>query len=446
MRPKYKSLLKDVAVALIIVISPLSFANAQETTAFKLSENSTYYNYCHRDPYSYCSLIEVGDLAATPSGIEFIAGNSGTSLKVSGTVQDDILSLSVYPNVGVIWEYTCMEYSPIDNTVYYAFHNIDSDGFSVCKVSWPRYTYTYKLAIADDGGCWITHLGQIMRGVPGPNGVTAIEASASEITATANGAIAYANRQNNEIGTISAMGEIKRFQIPTANSYVSDLTYGYDGAVWFTEKNSLKIGRLMHDGSIKEYAIPQIEGLTAGPTQILNSPSNDGLWFSQGSYLRHIDFEGRVSNEIDTGHVPREMVRGFDGNIWFGALDHVVRTTVPTILADINGRWGDISQTGFRVNARLLVQNSGKKPTGNIRAKVFVSKDKLMDPTDRVVFDQRLPVIEMQDSLEVFISFRHGRLRTDYMIAALDVDGSEPELNEKDNLILSQLSRRRISK
>jgi virginiamycin B lyase len=137
------------------------------------------------------------------------------------------------------------------------------------------------------------------------------------IIAGGDGYLWFSEMAANNIGRISAKGEIKEFPVPTAESAPYGMAVGSDKNIWFTESVKDKIGRLdPATGKIDEFDLPTTKGLprdlTAGP--------DGNLWFSmnQADKIGRISVKGEIKEfPLPKGTRPIGIAPGADGNIWF---------------------------------------------------------------------------------------------------------------------------------
>jgi virginiamycin B lyase len=154
----------------------------------------------------------------------------------------------------------------------------------------------------------------------------------------------------NRIGRITRDGAIQEFPIPTAASRPRNITAGPDGALWFTESNAKKIGRITTDGAISEFELSEelSEELYFGPEDITTGPDG-ALWFTvpgAGSACQCPDRIGRVTTggAITEFLLPEEyagvagITPGPDGALWFTSTGDAGRL--------VSGRIGRITTDG----------------------------------------------------------------------------------------------------
>ena len=102
-----------------------------------------------------------------------------------------------------------------------------------------------------------------------------------------DGNVWFTEKQGNKIGRISQGGEVSEFLVPTAASHPQGIVAGPDGNIWFTENRGNKIGRVTPSGEVLEYSLPTAESYPYG---IAVGPDN-ALWFT----LSGTDSIGRIS-------------------------------------------------------------------------------------------------------------------------------------------------------
>ncbi len=138
------------------------------------------------------------------------------------------------------------------------------------------------------------------------------------ITAGSDGALWFAEGNDNKIGRVSTSGTITEYPIPTGGGYSQGITSGPDGALWFTEANGNKIGRITTSGTITEYPVG-----TVGPTGI-TAGSDGALWFTEYAAGRvgRITTSGVITNYLvpnggQRNANPQDITTGPDGALWF---------------------------------------------------------------------------------------------------------------------------------
>jgi trehalose transport system substrate-binding protein len=150
------------------------------------------------------------------------------------------------------------------------------------------------------------------------------------ITAGRDGNIWFTNRDSNEIGRITPMGEVTVFSDPDGKiKGLEDITTGPDGNVWFTSykldpdgrPTASLLGRITPSGELTTFEDPKItepDGITAGP--------DGNLWFTnyRTDRIGRITPDGEVTLVDDPHHKingPDNIVSGPDDNLWFTSYD-----------------------------------------------------------------------------------------------------------------------------
>lgn len=140
-----------------------------------------------------------------------------------------------------------------------------------------------------------------------------------------------------EIGRITPNGKMTLFPLPGGRRVdFGGITVGPDGNVWFTElANPAKVGRITPRGKITEFNLPdqhtQLGSITAG---------RDGsLWFTELNSVKigRITSKGEITefNLPDHG-VPRDIVAGRGGNLWYGDTTGIGRVTPKGAITHFN--------------------------------------------------------------------------------------------------------------
>jgi virginiamycin B lyase len=152
-----------------------------------------------------------------------------------------------------------------------------------------------------------------MTGYPLSNTATVLE----EITAGPDGALWFADFEDDAIGRITTAGAITEYPVPTPGASPFGIAAGPDGALWFTENGGNKIGRITTAGAITEYPLPTDNsspwGIAAGP--------DGALWFAQSgsNQIGRITTAGAITEyDVPTpSSFPYEITAGPDGALWF---------------------------------------------------------------------------------------------------------------------------------
>jgi virginiamycin B lyase len=152
----------------------------------------------------------------------------------------------------------------------------DMSGYRMASGSRPQW-----LALGDDGNLWFTDSG------------------------------------TNKIGTMSAVGTVKEFSVPTPDAGLSGICQGPDGKLWFIEQYANKVGSVTTSGSFNEYNIPTP---STDPVSIVAGPDG-ALWFTEYSVgkIGRITTSGSIVEMQLSGTYPRpyDIAVGSDKNLWF---------------------------------------------------------------------------------------------------------------------------------
>jgi len=140
----------------------------------------------------------------------------------------------------------------------------------------------WEITAGPDGNLWFTDdLDRIWRVTPsGTFSAFAPRTSSSGligITAGADGNLWFAESTANQIGRITASGQLlEEIAIPSPNARLRAITRGADGNVWFLEaaRGAPSLGRVTPSGTISEFPIPAV------PTSICSGPDGN-VWFPE---------------------------------------------------------------------------------------------------------------------------------------------------------------------
>ncbi|HWM11052.1 MAG TPA: hypothetical protein VNO82_16975 [Solirubrobacteraceae bacterium] len=139
----------------------------------------------------------------------------------------------------------------------------------------------------------------------------------SSIALGADGALWFTEGRDDEIGRITASGDVTEYPLPSAQTFSGDIVAGPDGALWFSESSTGKLGRITTDGAVTEYDVPGDDPL---PGAILPGP--DGTLYvaeRNDNVISRVTTDGEFVDEYE---LPREhtdplaMTIGADGAIW----------------------------------------------------------------------------------------------------------------------------------
>jgi streptogramin lyase len=175
-----------------------------------------------------------------------------------------------------------------------------SKGGSNGSTSWGPSSVA-GLTVGPDGNVWFTLPGTSSEG-GGPGGIGPLR---------------------NEIGRITPSGTVTKFPITTARGGAETITAGSDGNVWFTAER--RIGRVTPNGSITTFRIPIIEkgervqggvGSVAGEGRGLIRGPDGNLWFGLlGGWIGRVTPGGMI-REFPTFMFSATPTAGPDGNLW----------------------------------------------------------------------------------------------------------------------------------
>ena len=133
-------------------------------------------------------------------------------------------------------------------------------------------------------------------------------------------AIWFVETGANQIGRITADGQITEYPVPTADAIDERqgfLAVGPDGAIWFNQDVAGSLGRITTEGEITEFPLPEGTGAIRALV-----PAEDGaLWLTAAdanAVLRFLPGEGVTDTyPISDGADPVGMVTTSDGTMWF---------------------------------------------------------------------------------------------------------------------------------
>ncbi len=88
----------------------------------------------------------------------------------------------------------------------------------------------------------------------------------------------FTDANGNQIGSITQIGGIALYTVPTANSTPQMIMEDAAGNVWFTEMSANQIGRLRPDRTFSEYRIPTPN---SKPMGLAVDMTNGSVWFAE---------------------------------------------------------------------------------------------------------------------------------------------------------------------
>src|SRR5262249_13142131 len=112
----------------------------------------------------------------------------------------------------------------------------------------------------------------------------------------------------------TAGAAIFNYTHPTINN-PEGITAGPDGALWFADRNNDSIGRITTSGTVTNFT-----DVTISCPQNIVTGSDGALWFTNpcNDSIGRITTGGAVSNFTDPGiHEPWAITAGPDGALWF---------------------------------------------------------------------------------------------------------------------------------
>jgi virginiamycin B lyase len=139
----------------------------------------------------------------------------------------------------------------------------------------------------------------------------------SSIALGPDGALWFTEGRDDEIGRITASGDITEYPLPSSQTFSGDIVAGPDGALWFSESGAGKLGRITTAGEITEYDVPGDDPL---PGPIVAGPDG-ALYLSEinDNVISRVTTDGVFTDEYE---LPREnagafaMVEGADGALY----------------------------------------------------------------------------------------------------------------------------------
>jgi virginiamycin B lyase len=204
-----------------------------------------------------------------------------------------------------------------------------------------------------------------------------------EITAGPDGALWFANRENNSIGRITTAGAVTNYT-GTGISHPQGITAGPDGALWFTNYMNNSIGRITTAGAVTIYAGTGI----SGPDKIAAGPDG-ALWFTNlvNNSIGRITTAGAVTNYGGTGiSSPEGITAGPDGALWFtnDSNNSIGRITTGGAVTNYTGT-GISSPTGITAGpdgALWFTNNGNNNSIGRITTGGAVANYTVTAPSD----------------------------------------------------------------
>jgi virginiamycin B lyase len=132
-----------------------------------------------------------------------------------------------------------------------------------------------------------------------------------------DGNLWFTELDGNRIGSITSLGVVREFELPTKGSTPIGITAGPDGALWFTEYAADRIGRLTVEGKLSEFPIPTPDSF---PVDIA-SGREGGVWFTgnQANTIGRVDLDGSIHElAVPTRNAaPVGITVAPDGSVWF---------------------------------------------------------------------------------------------------------------------------------
>jgi streptogramin lyase len=141
---------------------------------------------------------------------------------------------------------------------------------------------------------------------------------ASSLTVGPEGAIWFTEQALDVVGSMTANGQVTRFQLPQY-AHPDDIATGSDGNLWFTQQgaDAASIGRITPAGELRDIPLPgeapYADRTTAGP---------DGrVWFANGPGMI-----GRIAPNGGLSSIPlldqatvTDLAVGVEGDVWYTA-------------------------------------------------------------------------------------------------------------------------------
>ncbi|MGH9025504.1 MAG: virginiamycin B lyase family protein [Acidimicrobiia bacterium] len=136
------------------------------------------------------------------------------------------------------------------------------------------------------------------------------------ITLGPDGNVWFTAQGSDEIGKVSASGDVTTYPLPRSGTDPYSIVTGPDGALWFTEFAGNAVARITTTGDVTEYMLPHSgsspTGITAGP---------DGrIWFvEERGAVASIAVDGTdlIEREPPSPGAIDDIVVGPDGRLWF---------------------------------------------------------------------------------------------------------------------------------
>jgi virginiamycin B lyase len=132
-----------------------------------------------------------------------------------------------------------------------------------------------------------------------------------------DGALWFTEGRDDEIGRITAGGEVTEYPLLSTSTFSGDIAVGPDGNLWFSESNTDKLGRITTDGVVTEFDVPGENGM---PGAIVAGP--DGALYvaeRNDNVISRVTTDGVFTAEYELPRAnsdPVSMVMGVDGALY----------------------------------------------------------------------------------------------------------------------------------
>jgi len=181
-------------------------------------------------------------------------------------------------------------------------------------------------------------------------------ASASHITAGADGNIWFTDSGNRKVGRITPAGSITEFGLPDTGGSPYGIAVGPDKNIWITvtavgQGRPDWLGRIGPSGEVTKFqaGTQSADGMWTSPEGITAGPDGN-IWFTEagvGRIGRMTPAGALTEFPIPSGREssPREIVAGPDGNLWFvesGRFSAIAKVTPSGVITEY--RYGALDE------------------------------------------------------------------------------------------------------